>query len=83
MLAQRAGEAAADLLLRPGGEAGLEMLEQNVELPGLASFGHFLRLRVRCERLADIHDALLKTGATLMCWNYIRSSFCHWPLTPV
>ncbi len=34
------------------------------------------RLRIRYERRADIHEALLSIGCILICWNYYTSSFC-------
>lgn len=34
------------------------------------------RLRVRYERRADIHDAFLKIGCILICYNQTRLSFC-------
>ncbi|MEX3816510.1 IS5/IS1182 family transposase, partial [Paraburkholderia sp. BR13439] len=30
------------------------------------------RLRIRFERRADIHEALLKFGCSLVCWNIFR-----------
>ncbi|EKS71963.1 transposase [Burkholderia sp. SJ98] len=30
---------------------------------------HFRRLRIRFERRADIHEAFLKLGCCLICWN--------------
>ncbi len=35
----------------------------------------YRRLRVRFERRADIHEAFLKLGCTLICWNFL-SPFC-------
>lgn len=29
----------------------------------------FRRLRIRIERCADIHEAFLKLGFSLVCWN--------------
>jgi len=34
------------------------------------------RLRVRYERRADIHDAFLKIGCILICYNQLNGSFC-------
>lgn len=31
----------------------------------------FRRLRIRFERRADIHEAFLKIGCSLICWNFI------------
>ena len=33
---------------------------------------NFRRLRIRFERRADIHEALLKFGCSLVCWNIFR-----------
>jgi len=35
----------------------------------------FRRLKIRHERRADIHEALLTLGCVLICWNFL-SSFC-------
>ena len=34
------------------------------------------RLKVRYERRADIHEAFLKIGCALICWNFIEQGFC-------
>ena len=41
----------------------------------LAWLHQFRRLRVRWERRAEIHEALLDIGCILICWNY-RKEFC-------
>jgi transposase len=33
---------------------------------------HFRRLRIRFERRADIHEAFLNLGCSLVCWNIFR-----------
>ena len=33
---------------------------------------NFRRLRIRFERRADIHEAFLKLGCRLVCWNVFR-----------
>jgi len=33
---------------------------------------NFRRLRIRFERRADIHDAFLKLGCSLVCWKIFR-----------
>jgi transposase len=33
---------------------------------------NFRRLRIRFERRADIHEAFLKLGCSLVCWNIFR-----------
>jgi transposase len=33
---------------------------------------HFRRLRIRFERRADIHEAFLKLGCCLICWNTLQ-----------
>ena len=35
----------------------------------------FRRLRVRDERRADIHEAFLTLGCSLICWNRLQASF--------
>lgn len=34
------------------------------------------RLKVRYERRADIHEAFLKIGCALICWNFVQLWFC-------
>ena len=36
----------------------------------------FRRLKVRYERRADIHEAFLKIGCALICWNFLELVFC-------
>jgi len=36
----------------------------------------FKKLRVRFERRSDIHEAFLKIGCMLICWNCLQWSFC-------
>ena len=36
----------------------------------------FRRLKVRYERRADIHQAFLVLGCSLICWNYRERWFC-------
>ncbi len=36
----------------------------------------FRRLRVRFDRRADIHEALLRLGCALICWRINRGSLC-------
>ncbi|MGQ7841102.1 IS5 family transposase, partial [Burkholderia pseudomallei] len=33
---------------------------------------HFRRLRIRFERRADIHEAFLKLGCSMICWNILQ-----------
>lgn len=33
----------------------------------------FRRLRIRFERRADIHEAFLKIGYSLICWNFLTN----------
>ncbi|WP_157452294.1 IS5 family transposase [Burkholderia pseudomallei] len=33
---------------------------------------HFRRLRIRFERRADIHEAFLKLGCSMICWNTLQ-----------
>ncbi|WP_367190246.1 IS5 family transposase [Burkholderia sp. Ed8] len=44
---------------------------------------NFRRLRTRFERRAYIHEAFLKLGCSLICWNIFRRAeqgFLNWPL---
>jgi transposase len=36
----------------------------------------FRRLKVRYERRADIHEAFLKIGCSLICWKLLQRGFC-------
>ena len=36
----------------------------------------FRRLAVRYERRADIHQGFLTLGAIMICWNFLRHTFC-------
>lgn len=36
----------------------------------------YRRLRVRFESRADIHEAFLKLGCILICWNFLQHSLC-------
>ena len=36
-----------------------------------AWFSQFRRLRVRCEKRADIHEAFLSLGCALICWRFL------------
>jgi transposase len=36
----------------------------------------YKRLKVRYERRADIHEAFLKIGCALICWNFVQRWFC-------
>ena len=37
-----------------------------------AWLNQFRRLRVRYEKRADIHEAFLSLGCTLICWRFLR-----------
>jgi hypothetical protein len=37
-----------------------------------ARLNQFRRLRVRDEKLADIHEAFLSLGCALICWRFLR-----------
>jgi transposase len=39
-----------------------------------AWLNQFRRLRVRYEKRADIHEALLSLGCTLICWRFLRAA---------
>ncbi len=34
----------------------------------------FRRLRIRYERLPEIHEAILKLGCCLICWNFLQQA---------
>jgi len=36
----------------------------------------YKRLKIRCERRADIHLAFLSIGCALICWKFIQTWFC-------
>ena len=36
----------------------------------------YRRLKIRYERLAEIHLAFLYLGCALICWNFIQREFC-------
>jgi len=40
-----------------------------------AWLSQFRRLRVRYEKRADIHEALLSLGCALICWNFLRAAW--------
>jgi IS5 family transposase len=40
-----------------------------------AWLNRFRRLRIRYERLGDIHQAFLDLGCALICWNYLQYRF--------
>jgi transposase len=37
----------------------------------------FRRLRLRWERRADLHEALLKLACCLICWRCLQTSWCN------
>jgi transposase len=37
-----------------------------------AWLNQFRRLRVRYEKLADVHEAFLSLGCALICWRFLR-----------
>jgi transposase len=36
----------------------------------------FRRLRIRCERRADIHEAFMAIGCYIICWRFLERTFC-------
>ena len=42
----------------------------------LAWLHHFRRLKIRYERRDDIHEAFLKIGCILICFNALSKGFC-------
>lgn len=42
----------------------------------LAWVYQFRRMRVRYERRADIHEAFLSISCIMICWHYLKPSFC-------
>jgi transposase len=57
---------------RTGHGSGLGVTRWVVERT-LAWLHQFRRLRLRCERLAEVHEAFLSIGCILICWNFIRA----------
>jgi IS5 family transposase len=43
----------------------------------LAWLSRFRRLRVRYERRADIHQAFLSLGCSLICWQALQKELCE------
>jgi transposase len=42
----------------------------------IAWLHQFRRLRVRYERLPEMHEAFLKIGCSLICLRFLKKSFC-------
>lgn len=40
----------------------------------IAWLHQFRRLRIRFERLAQIHEAFLKLGCALICWRFLKTA---------
>jgi transposase len=40
----------------------------------IAWLHQFRRLRIRFERLAQIHEAFLKLGCALICWRFLKAA---------
>ena len=40
----------------------------------IAWLHQFRRLRIRFERLAEIHEAFLKLGCALICWRFLKAA---------
>jgi transposase len=36
----------------------------------------FRRLRIRYEKLPEIHDAFLQIGCIVICYRFLTASFC-------
>jgi transposase len=53
------------------GHAEFVICEQSIERT-LAWLNRYRRLKVRYERLADVHQAFLSLGCALVCWNFVR-----------
>lgn len=43
----------------------------SARMPGCTTFD-VSRLRIRFERRADIHEAFLKLGCSMICWNILQ-----------
>ena len=71
---QKRGKGALLARRRQAHGSGLGVYRWVVERT-LAWLHPFRRLRVRWERRAEIHEALLDIGCILICWNY-RKEFC-------
>ncbi len=54
---------------------GLGRLRRVVERT-LAWLGQFRRVRIRYEKLPEIHEAFLTIGCALICWSLIQNTFC-------
>jgi transposase len=52
--------------------SGLGVLRWVVERT-LAWLHRFRRLAMRYERRADVHEAFLTLGCSLICWNYLKA----------
>jgi hypothetical protein len=48
-----------------------------VERTTLAWLARYRRLSIRYERRADIHEAILHLGCSLVCLNYLSGGFCN------
>ncbi len=53
----------------------LEQDKQWVVQRTFAWLNQFRRLRVRYDRLADIHEAFLSLGWGLICWQFLRKGW--------
>ena len=42
----------------------------------IAWFHQFKRLRVRYERVPEVHEALFSLGCDIICWRAVQKSFC-------
>jgi transposase len=62
------------VLARRGAEhgSGLGVFRWVVERT-ISWLHQFRRLRVRYERLPEIHEAFLDLGCALVCWNFLRA----------
>jgi transposase len=52
--------------------SGLGVLRWVVERT-LAWLHRFRRLALRYEHRADVHEAFLTLGCTMICWNYLKA----------
>ena len=71
------GRHIEPILARRGQEHGSGLgVDRWVVERTLSWLHQFRRLRIRYERRADIHDAFLSIGCSLICWRYLKNSLC-------
>jgi len=77
--AQQAAEQGIrlEVVKLPTAKNGFVLLPRRWVVERSLSWLHqFRRLRVRYERRADIHEALLSLACALVCWNQLNHGYC-------